>query len=307
MPELSIIILTYNSSSYIKKCLESLLVNYAREIKDNKFELIIFDNASIDNSFQAVEKYIEDNFKYKKRQKIESCELYGKNFLVCKNDKNLGFSKGINKASSAAKGKVLLFLNPDTVLMDNKINLILDYLKNNIDVAIAGGKILENDGGMEPSAGKFYNLLNIAILSLGLENIFNLRFSPEDIVPVDFVSGGFMFVNHDIFDKLGKFDENFFMYVEDMELCFKAKKAGYKTMFLPYVAIKHYGQGSSDRTFAVVNIYKGLHYFYKKHGNKFSYFLVILILGLKAVAAIILGYLTGNRYLKITYSRILGL
>ena len=114
-----------------------------------------------------------------------------------------------------------------------------------------------------------------------------------------------MFVKKSVFDKVGGFDEKFFMYIEDMELCYRIRKEGLKILVTPQVKVTHLGQGSSNKTFAIVNIFKGLQYFYKKHRSTLEYRVVRLLLHIKAVSGIVIGRVTGNTYLYSTYSQAL--
>ena len=139
-------------------------------------------------------------------------------------------------------------------------------------------------------------------MMLGLDEVFGARSSPLEFTEVDFVSGGFMIIRKKLFEELKGLDENLFMYVEDMEFCFRVKKAGYKVAFDPEVVISHHSHGSSNRSFAIGNIYKGLLYFHKKHGNNISYFMVRIMLILKANALVLIGKIINNRYLTNTYT-----
>lgn len=107
-------------------------------------------------------------------------------------------------------------------------------------------------------------------------------------------------IRREVFRKLEGFDRNIFMYVEDMELCFRVKKLGYNIVFSPESSLYHAEYGSSNRTFAIINIYKGILYFYKKH-KPWQYLIVKVLLAAKALVAICIGVLTNNSYLKDTY------
>jgi GT2 family glycosyltransferase len=122
---------------------------------------------------------------------------------------------------------------------------------------------------------------------------------------VDWVSGGFMLIRASVFKKLGGFDEHFFMYIEDMELCYRLKKAGLKVIYYPEAKAKHVGQASSNRTFAIINIFKGISYFYKKHRSLIEYYIVKSLLMIKALIAIFIGIVSGNAYLRRTYKQAL--
>jgi len=123
---------------------------------------------------------------------------------------------------------------------------------------------------------------------------------------VDWISGGYMLVKREVFVAVKGFDEGFFMYIEDMDLCFRLKKEGFEVLYYTGARAKHVGQGSSNRTFAIVNIYKGLLYFYKTRMPSWQYFVVRLMLVVKAGSAYVVGVLKNNSYLKTTYSQALN-
>ncbi len=284
MPDISVIILTYNSENYIGNLLKSLTSKYQTEIKSKKIEIIVADNNSSDETLKTAKKF--------------------ENVITIENGDNLGFAKGINSASKKAKGEFLLFINPDGEFIRGDIFALSQKFEDE-KVAVVGGEILHTNGKRELSCGKFYNLFNVILLALGFEEKLGVRFSPKDDKFVDFVSGGFMMVRSDIFKKLGGFDEKFFMYVEDMEFCFRVKLQKLKVMYSGSATIKHVGQASSNRSFAIINIYKGLLYFHKKHKSKLSYSFVKTILFAKAALLVMIGKLSNNEYLERTYSKAL--
>ena len=110
-----------------------------------------------------------------------------------------------------------------------------------------------------------------------------------------------MMVRSEIFKKLSGFDDHLFMYIEDMEFCFRASTHGVWTYFTPDVSVVHEGQGSSDRSFAVRNIFKGILYFHKKHGNKISYHIIYALFKLKSNSLVFAGRMLNNKYLVDTY------
>lgn len=280
MPNTTIIILTFNSSRFISSLLESL-----NSFK-NDSEILIVDNDSSDDSVKIAKKF----------------ESYVK---VIETGENLGFAKGINLGAKQAKGKYVLFINPDTILKSGKLTDLISVFEKNEKAGVVGGKLMGGNGSPEKSAGRFFGLLETLLIVLGLDESFGIRFSPKKISRVDFVSGGFMMVDSQLFKKLGGFDENFFMYVEDMEFCFRVKKAGRETYFTPEVVLAHAGQGSSSRSFAIYHIYKGILYFYKKHKSKLGYEIIKLSLHLKALAVYLFGRMTNNNYYTITYGKAL--
>ncbi len=286
--KLSIVILSYNTPDLIKNCLDSLEKFYKDDLGKN-IEAIVVDNKSEKENLDKTKKFVSSKkFAY-----------------FIENSENAGFGKGCNLGVAKAKADYVLFLNSDAEVIDSNLLEMSGFLDKNHDIGILGGKILNPDKSPQKSAGKFYNLLNFLIMILGGEKFGLLRKSPEKIEKVDWVSGAFMMVNKKMFNLIGGFDKNIFMYMEDMEISFKAKKKGIETYFYPDAKVIHKEYGSSNRGFAIVNIYKGLLYFYKKYKSPWEYGIVKLCLYTKAMLIYLLGKLTNNSYYVKTYGEAL--
>ena len=182
---------------------------------------------------------------------------------------------------------------------------MINFLNENSQIAVLGARVLNADGSSQPSSGKFYNLFNLFLVLIGGERLGLVRLKPNKITRVDWVSGVCMMIRFDVFKKIKGFDENLFMYMDDIELCFRVKESGYETYFYPNLNIVHSERGSSDKTFAILNIYKGILYFYKKHKPLWEYYLVKLLLNIKAITAFVIGTIIGDNYLKKTYKQAL--
>jgi GT2 family glycosyltransferase len=287
MVNLSIIILSYNTKDLTLACLDSVLSQYKEELKKREIEIIVIDNASTDGSPSAISKFQFPIFSSK----------------IIQSKENLGFGKGCNLGANNAKGRCLLFLNSDTKVLDKGFLSMVDFLDKNAKVGILGGKIENDDGSVQQSCGKFYNLFNLVIMLLGFERFGFLRSSPSDIQRVDWISGACMMIKKDIFEKLAGFDEKIFMYMEDMEICFRAKKLGFMTYFYPRLSLRHRALGSSNKTFAIINIYKGILFFYSKHKTYLEYLIAKMLLIIKAEIMITVGFLTFNSELKDRYRK----
>ncbi len=282
---LSIIIINYKTKNQTLFAIESLFSKYEDQFKDNTFELLAVDNNSDDLFLEDLKK------KYSASYSIQYIQ----------NDENLGFAKANNQATKKANSQYILFLNSDTEVKNKGILGMIDFLKNNNDVAILGAKLVNTNGKPQLSTGVFYTLVNTLLVLLGIERAGMLRSSPKNIQEVDWVSGGAMMIKKDAFLKLNGFDEEYFMYIEDMDLCYRGKLLNYKTYFYPEAVVVHKKEGSSNRTFAVIQIYKGIAHFFKMHKSFFEYIIIKTVLMLKAVSLILVGFITQSRYLKSTY------
>ena len=285
--KLSIIVLSYNTRALTVNCFKSIGEIYKSSLGE-KIELILSDNASEDKTSEAV----------------ESLKLRVK---IVKNDKNLGFSKGNNQGVKKAIGRYLFFLNSDTEIKDDGILRMVDFMEKNSKVGILGAKLLNKDGSSQKSAGSFYNLFQTLLSLLGLERLGLVKKSPKETEKVDWVSGAALMIRADLFRKLRGFDEKIFMYMEDVDLCFRANEIGFKTYFYPNINLIHREHGSSNRAFAINQIYQGLLYFYRKHKPYWQYFAVKGLLIGKALIAVTIGGLMNNNYLKKTYGQALRL
>lgn len=290
MAMLSILILTYNTKELTNNCIVSLEKNYKKELEEGYFETTIVDNHSTDETVKTIRQW----------------QLKNKSIQLIENSKNYGFAKGINIGAVAAKGKYLLFLNSDTQVDDRSFLHMTNYMEENVKTGVLGAKLQNEDGSAQKTAGSFYTPFSVLLMLLGLERIGLIRKSPKKIEPVDWVSGGAMMVRTDLFKKLKGLDENFFMYMEDMEFCKRVNKSGSSIIYFPHCKIIHKEHGSGNRAFAIEHIYLGLLYYFQKHGNVLSYFFVRFALRCKAIALILLGTITKNKYLQKTYEKALA-
>lgn len=280
MKTVSIIILSYNTSELLRKCLTSLFI----QLRDQPFEVIVVDNASTDDSVSMVKKDF-------------------KQVRVIENTENVGFAKGCNRGAQDSKSEYLLFLNSDTEVLLPDILEKLTALFEDPTVGIAGGLMINPDNSYQRSFGNFYTLPHVAkMLFLGEKSeISSQKF--HSIQKTDWVSGGFMMVKKSVFDQVKGFDEGYFMYVEDVDLCYKVTKAGYSVVIDPSIQIHHIGQGSSNRTFAIVHIYKGLNRFYKLHRSSVEYLSLRVLLFLKAYLVMLFATIKGDHPLKERYKQ----
>lgn len=287
--QLSIIIINYNTKEITNQCLISVL-DSLRD-KAINFEIILIDNASTDGSLNFFSQLSQRNHQI--------------NYIY--NKKNLGFAKANNQGLKLAKGEYILFLNSDTIILNKAINKLLNFYQQNEDkIHFLGPKLLNKDLTPQSSAGYFFNLLvTFVVLFLKGDRIGLTRFSPSKLKKIDWISGACLLTKKEIMEKINGFDEKIFMYMDEVDLLYRAKQKGYTTFLYPEAKIIHYGSASSNKTYPIWQLYKGLIYFYKKHYSTPSLFFLKLMLYLKAIIAILVGKSFKNRYLIETYGQAL--
>jgi len=253
--DLSVTICSWNTAGDLRACLESL-----RSVADEaRFEVIVVDNASSDGSPDMVEKEFPEVRLLAQRS-------------------NLGFTGGHNLAFRERQGKHALPLNSDTVVHPGAIAGLLDYLTQNPEVGILGPKLLNPDGSLQFSCRRFPNPVAALFRNTPLGRLFpNNRFSREYLMQdwdhaspreVDWVSGAALLVRGELLDRLGGFDEGYFMYCEDVDLCKRAWQAGAKVVYLPSAVITHAIGRSTDQAAnrMIVRFHRSMLRFYRLHG-----------------------------------------
>lgn len=252
---LSVIIVNYN----VRAFLESALVSVQKAMQGIDGEVIVVDNASDDGTVEMV------------RQKFPGVEL-----VV--NETNTGFAAGNNAAIPRCRGDYVLLLNPDTLVQENTFRAMITFLDEHAEVGLAGCKILNPDGTLQLACRRSFPTPWIALTKIsGLSALFpasrvfgkyNLAYlDPDRSYEVDAVSGSFMFFRRNIVDQIGLLDEQFFMYGEDLDWCFRIKKAGWKIFYVHETQIIHY-KGQSARRSEIDEVklfYSAMRVFVRKH------------------------------------------
>ncbi|MBI5019628.1 glycosyltransferase family 2 protein [Candidatus Gottesmanbacteria bacterium] len=280
--DVSIIIVSFNTKKLTEDCLTSTI----RSLKESKlrWEIIVVDNISEDGTR----------------------EMLKKKFPMVKtilNTENVGFGRGNNQGIKAAKGEYILLLNSDTVILNNAIGKLVSFGRQHPN-AFIGPKLLNPDRTPQSSCGPFFTLpVVFASLFLKGDYIGLTRWSPNRARKVDWVSGACILAPKKLFMQNLLFDEQIFMYMEEIDLLMRAKRQGYATYFYPRSLIVHLGAASSTnkRKGPVLNIYRGFIYLYKKHGTPFSLGMVRMMLKTKAILAWLVGVALGKGLLKETY------
>lgn len=283
--ELSIIILSYNTRKLTVQTIESIYQSSV--MKKDSYEIVVFDNNSTDDTDQSLKKLTQHH----------------KNLKFIKSSKNLGFSKGNNIAVESCIGKYLLFLNSDIIVHKEAIDKMLDFAKKQKKDFFAGGKLLNQDGTPQPSCGPFYSLPVIfgAIFLRG--DYWGLtRYSPDQIKKVDWVSGACLMTKKSTFIDLQGFDERIFMYMEEIDLLYRASKKKILTTFLSDCLFTHLGSASSKgKSYPIQQVFSGFTYFYRKHHHISSQLVLKFMLQFKSVLVIYIASIINNKELANTY------
>jgi N-acetylglucosaminyl-diphospho-decaprenol L-rhamnosyltransferase len=285
--DLSIIIVSYNTRHITIDCINSILKSLSKP--SFAYEIIVFDNNSTDGSVEALQTLT---------QTIPHIKLI-------KSNENVGFGRGNNLAIQQAKGAYVLLLNSDTLVLDNAIDQLLTfYIQNQKQMHFIGAKLFNKDGSPQSSAAPFFNpFVVFAFLFLKGDKWGLTRSSPDNIKQVGWVSGACIMTKKEYFEKVGGFDEGIFMYMEEVDLLYRAKKLNYYTYFYPEAHFIHLGSASSNKTYPILQVYRGFLYFYRKHYPPFFTFLLKIMLQLKALLSLFIGKLTKNKYLIQTYGQ----
>ena len=252
---LSIIIVNYNAGKLLERCLSSV---YA-QTKQIPFDVWVVDNHSTDTSVPMM------------RQSFPQVNLI-------ENKKNVGFAKANNQAITKCTGDYILLLNPDTLVLQNAIEKVVDFMDANPTVGICGCKVLNEDRTLQLACRRSIPTPEVAFFRLtGLSKLFpkskimakyNLTYlDPDSPHQVDAVSGAFLMIRKKVIDSIGLLDERFFMYGEELDWCLRTKKAGWPVMYYPNAEIIHYkGECSKfNHRKAALEFYRSMYLFHKKH------------------------------------------
>lgn len=262
-PLLSIIILTYKCRDVFKVALDSVLTS----VVNFNYEIIIVDNGSEDGTVEM----LENNYLNSQDKKI--------NITLIKNT-NEGFAKGNNRGLLVRQGEYVLFLNPDTKLMPNTLQVMMDFMRQNPGVGVSTCKLITADGTLDRACRRSFpsplkSFFRLSGLSLVFPNSkifsgYNLSFeNPDNQLEIDSCSGAFALLSPECINSIKGFDENYFMYGEDLDLCMRAKLAGFRVVYYPHTYAYHYrGQSSKGSKKVIYAFHEAMWIFYKKYYRK---------------------------------------
>ena len=232
--DVSTIIVNWNTCEILRNCLVSIFAS----TKDVEFEVIVIDNASSDGSVDMV------------KSEFPQVEI-----IV--NTENRGFAAANNQGITIARGRYVLLLNSDTVVLDNAIDEAVAFADTHPEAAVVGCRVLSPDRSLQPTCFMFPSLLNHLLFVTYLYKLFprSKLFGREQMTwwnrdkakEVDVVTGCFMLVRKTAIKQVGEMDTRFFMYAEETDWCYRFRKAGWKNMFTPSAQIVHLGGASANK------------------------------------------------------------
>jgi len=232
--KVSVIIVSYNTRDILRKCLRDLLDKSGEE----EIEVLVVDNDSADESAKMV------------ATDFPQVQLIA-------NRENRGFAAANNQAWKQARGEFILLLNPDAYIRQDAVIVVRRFLESHPECGLCGGRLVNLDEELDPSARRFptawYKLLTVTGISARLpgSNIFNRYnfggFQHDRPIEVDWVPGTFTMYRREMLEKTGLFDERFYIYYEETDLCLNAKRAGWKVYFIPGAEVLHIG-GACSKT-----------------------------------------------------------
>ncbi len=258
MIDVSVVIVNWNTKDYLLDCLESLFYTGEGFSK----EVIVVDNGSQDGSVDELKK------------SVPSVHLI-------ENKSNLGFAKAVNQGLRKASGKYFLLLNPDTRLKDGSIEELFSFMEEHREVAVTGPQLLSGDGSKQNSIANFPSLATELLNKSLLRWLFPKRYpgkekdysNPKE---VDSVIGACLMVRREAIEKVGLLDEDYFLFLEETDWCYRVRKAGWKVNHVPQARVIHYQGKSAERekARAKVEYYRSRYIFFKKHRGLWQLFIL---------------------------------
>ena len=297
MIDISVIIVNYNVKELLEQCIKSIFAASGKL----SVEVIVVDN----NSFDGSAEFIRQKFPGDLRLKLIESPV------------NLGFAKANNLGAKEATGEYLLILNPDTILQEDTLDRSLEFYKAGKDIGALTCKLILPNGKLDLACRRSFPTPSVAVYRiLGLSRIFpksklfgkyNLTYLDEnDTYEVDAIVGAYMLIKKDVYEKVKGFDEDYFMYGEDLDLCFRIKKAGYRIFYFPETSIIHYkGESTKKSSISYVNnFYGAMQVFVKKNLNK-NFWLMNFLIRMVIFYRAAISYFI--RFLKNSYPVVLDL
>lgn len=255
--KLSMVIVSWNVREDVVGCLRSIEENQPC----TSFEVVVVDNASSDGSVDAIKRGFPD-------------------VTIVANEQNRGFAAANNQGIEQSRGEYIFLLNPDTIIPPNSLDVLVKFMDENSDVGVCGPKLLNDDGSIQRSARRYPSFRGalyrhtifryLRIFKNEYEKWLMKGFDYKAQTDVDQVMGAALMVRRSVIDRIGVMDERFFMYYEEVDLCYRIKQAGWRIVFTPEAKITHLGGKSSGqmpvrkRIMMLISLLK----FFRKHRSK---------------------------------------
>lgn len=243
--QLSVIILNYNLHHFLHLCVDSI----TRATSSIEAEIIVIDNASSDRSREGILTAFP-------------------NVIWMQNDQNIGFAKAYNRAIDKAKGEYVCILNPDTVLAEDTLGHVLNFAKNQSNLGAVGCQLVDGRGVFLPESKRNQLSFNTALLKVfGLDyNYYNKNLTQDEVGKTSVLVGAFMLMRTDIYQSMKGFDENFFMYGEDIDFSLRLRSAGLNNYYFGQaIAIHFKGESALKEGAYRKNFFGAMKIFYIKH------------------------------------------
>ena len=255
--KISIVIVSYNVSKLLDECLQSV----ARALQGIDGEVFVVDNHSKDNTLTMLkEKHPE--------------------VRVIANEVNVGFSRANNQAIRLSEAEYVLLLNPDTVVYENTLHGVLDFMDQHPQAGGAGVRMLTREGNRAPESRRSIPTPWVAMLKMlgATRRYYMSHLSWDEPGQIEAVSGAFFLVRRKALDQVGLLDEDYFMYGEDIDLSYRLLKGGWQNWYLPYDIIHYKGESTQKSSFRYVHtFYQAMLIFFRKHYGHLSFFLSLPI------------------------------
>jgi GT2 family glycosyltransferase len=291
MVDLSICIVTFHARDYLQDCLKSIFSNPPR----HSIEIIVVDNKSDDGT---IEMLTSDYPEVK----------------IIQNQCNDGYTRPMNQALRCGSGKILVQLNPDTILQPESLDIMFDYMHAHPEIGICTPKILNKDGSMQWQCRRgearpwdviaYFTRLSRYFPKNPLFSGYLMTYKSEDeIYEVKAVSGACMFIRREVVEKIGYLDETYFAYQEDTDFCFRTRLAGWKIMYFPTVKIIHYGAEGGTRVHpyrSAIAWHRSYFIYYQKWLARDYFFLMnwlfYALMGVKFCMAMVKIFFSSEKY-----------
>jgi GT2 family glycosyltransferase len=261
--KLSIIILNYNVRYFLEQCLQSV----AAAAKNISHEIIMVDNNSSDTSCAMVSEIFPD-------------------VQLISNTENIGFSKANNQGVNQAKGEFVLILNPDTLLAEDTLDLVMAFAEKQKNLGALGIHMINGAGQFLPESKRNVPTVKVANQKLrGItKNYYAIQLDEKEIAKVSILTGAFLLMKRQVYQDIGGFDEDYFMYGEDVDLSYKLLKKRYDNFYYGDTTIVHYKGESTEKDISYLkNFYGAMQLFYEKHFQINRFFKFVSKIGFRSI------------------------